>query len=110
MLFGKDPTRQMEVFNDADGSLINIYRCIKYHPEAVAAELALLPDSREVFFDSAAQTDCRGLTDIQRAARSLYLIKMSFGCDRRTFATAPKIAGNISASFAPVQERLRKVN
>ena len=99
----------MEVFNDADGSLINIYRCIKYHPEAVAAELALLPDSREVFFDSAAQTDCRGLTDIQRAARSLYLIKMSFGCDRRTFATAPKIAGNISASFAPVQERLRKV-
>ncbi len=60
MLFGKDPTRQMEVFNDADGSLINIYRCIKYHPEAVAAELALLPDSREVFFDSAAQTDCRG--------------------------------------------------
>ena len=105
VLFGKDPTRQMEVFNDADGSLINIYRCIKYHPEAVAAELALLPDSREVFFDSAAQTDCRGLTDIQRAARSLYLIKMSFGCDRRTFATAPKIAGNISASFAPVQER-----
>lgn len=102
-------TASMEVFNDADGSLINIYRCIKYHPEAVAAELALLPDSREVFFDSAAQTDCRGLTDIQRAARSLYLIKMSFGCDRRTFATAPKIAGNISASFAPVQERLRKV-
>lgn len=45
VLFGKDPTRQMEVFNDADGSLINIYRCIKYHPEAVAAELALLPDS-----------------------------------------------------------------
>ena len=29
VLFGKDPTRQMEVFNDADGSLINIYRCIK---------------------------------------------------------------------------------
>ena len=62
-----------------------------------------------LFRSSAAQTDCRGLTDIQRAARSLYLIKMSFGCDRRTFATAPKIAGNISASFAPVQERLRKV-
>lgn len=65
------PDWQMEVFNDADGSLINIYRCIKYHPEAVAAELALPPDSREVFFDSAAQTDCRGLTDIQRGAQSL---------------------------------------
>ena len=107
VLFGKDAAGQMEVFNDADGSLINIYRCIKYHPEAVATERALLPDSREVFFDSAAQADCRGLTDIQRAARSLYLIKMSFGCDRRTFATAPKIAGNISASFVPVRSSMR---
>ena len=109
VLFGKDPAGQMEVFNDADGELINIYRCIKFHPDALAAELALLPDSREVFFDCKAQASCRGLTDIQRAARSLYLIKVSFGSDRRTFATAPKIAGNISASFAPVQERLRKV-
>lgn len=109
VLFGKEPAGHMEVFNDADGSLINIYRCIKYHPRALTEELTLLPDSREVFFDTMAQADCRGLTDIQRAARSLYIIKMSFGCDRRTFATAPKIAGNISSSFASVQERLRKV-
>ena len=51
----------------------------------------------------------RGLTDIQRAARSLYLIKASFGTDRRTFATAPKGVRNISASFPAVQERLRRV-
>ena len=109
VLFGKQPTGQMEVFNDADGSLINIYRCIKYHPDALAAELSGLPHSREMFFDCQNQFEQRGYTDIQRAARSLYLIKMSFGSDRCTFATAPKIASNISVSFSEVQERLRKV-
>ena len=49
------------------------------------------------------------MTDIQRAARSLYLIKASFGTDRHTFATAPKGVCNISASFPAVQERLRRV-
>lgn len=63
----------------------------------------------EVFFDCRAQEQVRGLTDIQRAARSLYLIKASFGTDRRTFATAPKGVRNISASFPAVQERLRRV-
>ena len=109
VLFGKQQTGQMEVFNDADGSLINIYRCIKYHPDALATELSGLPHSREMFFDCKDQFEQRGYTDIQRAARSLYLIKMSFGSDRNTFATAPKIASNISAPFLEVQDRLRKV-
>lgn len=109
VLFGKQPLGQLEVFNDADGSLINVYRCIKYHPDALAAELSGLPHSREIFFDYQNQFEQRGYTDIQRAARSLYLIKMSFGSDRRTFATAPKIASNISSSFSEVQDRLRKV-
>ncbi len=109
VLFGKDPGRHLEVFNDADGSLINVYRCIKYHPEALAAELQGLPQSREIFFDCQEQTDRRGYTDIQRAARTLYLIKMSFGSDRRTFATAQRIASNISSPFSDIQERLRKV-
>lgn len=110
VLFGKEQIPgQMEVFNDYDGELINIYRCLKYHPQAVQQEIELLPDSREVFFDCLAQEKQRGYTDIQRAARSLYLIKVSFGCDRHTFATAPKLCGDIAASFALVRERLRRV-
>lgn len=35
VLFGKDPTRQMEVFNDADGSLIKI--TLYSNPGEVAA-------------------------------------------------------------------------
>lgn len=110
VLFCKEQAAgQLEVFNDFDGALINIYRCIKYHPEAMRLELSLLPDAREVFFDCLAQSEQRGLTDIQRAARSLYLIKTSFGCDRNTFATAQKGVSNITASFGAVQERLKKV-
>lgn len=110
VLFGREPSSKvMEVFNDYDAELVNIYRCIKYHPDALQHELDMLPDAREVFFDCRAQEQVRGLTDIQRAARSLYLIKASFGTDRRTFATAPKGVCNISASFPAVQERLRRV-
>lgn len=109
-VFGREPSSKvMEVFNDYDAELVNIYRCIKYHPDALQHELDMLPDAREVFFDCLAQEQVRGLTDIQRAARSLYLIKASFGTDRRTFATAPKGVCNISASFPAVQERLRRV-
>lgn len=110
VLFGREPSSKVvEVFNDYDAELVNIYRCIKYHSDALQHELDLLPDAREVFFDCLAQEQVRGLTDIQRAARSLYLIKASFGTNRHTFATAPKGVCNISASFPAVQERLRRV-
>ena len=60
---------QMEVFNDIDGNLINLYRCIKYHPEAVKKELEYIISSRELFYDFKEQVNMRGMTDIQREAR-----------------------------------------
>lgn len=47
--------------------------------------------SREQFFDSKAQIDVRGLTDIQKVARYFILIKNSFGTDLRSFAGGEKI-------------------
>ncbi len=106
---GESRAARLWKVHDYDAELVNIYRCIKYHSDALQHELDLLPDAREVFFDCLAQEQVRGLTDIQRAARSLYLIKASFGTNRHTFATAPKGVCNISASFPAVQERLRRV-
>ncbi|OYP53089.1 DNA methylase, partial [Lachnotalea glycerini] len=34
ILFSKERHAAMEVFNDINGELINLYRCIKYHCEA----------------------------------------------------------------------------
>lgn len=47
VLFGREPSSKvMEVFNDYDAELVNIYRCIKYHPDALQHELDMLPDAR----------------------------------------------------------------
>ena len=52
----------------------------------------------------------RGLTDIQRAARFFYVVKLSFGSDRRTYATSKKMVDNAAEHLAKVRERLRGVN
>lgn len=110
VLFGKDKVPgQMEVFNDLDGELINLYRCVKYHNEALQGELDWLLDSREIFFDFVEQRTMRGLTDIQRAARYLYCVKTSFGSDQHTFATAPKSIDNTKEYLSKVKERLKGV-
>lgn len=110
VLFGKEKVPgQMEVFNDLDGELINLYRCVKYHSEALQGELDWLLDSREIFFDFVEQRTMRGLTDIQRAARYFYCLKTSFGSDQRTFATAPKCIDNTKEYLTKVRERLKGV-
>ncbi len=109
VLFGKEIGKELEVFNDIDSNLINLYRCIKYHREELQKELKWLGISREQFFDNKSQLETRGLTDIQRAARYFHIIKVSFGSDRRSFGMNKK---NLSASIdylTEVQERLKNV-
>ena len=51
ILFGKEHIKgQMEVFNDIDGDLINLYRQIKYHCSELQNEMDWL-QSRELFTD-----------------------------------------------------------
>jgi DNA adenine methylase len=110
VLFAKEKqSGELEVFNDLDGNLINLYRCIKYHRAAVQEELKWMLTSREQFFDSMSQLKAQGFTDIQRAARFFYTVKLSFGSDRHTFATASKTIENSIAFLEKVQERLKSV-
>lgn len=109
VLFGKETGRELEVFNDADSNLINLYRCIKYHREELQKELKWLTVSREQFFDCKSQLETRGLTDIQRAARYFHIIKVSFGADRRTFGNNRKNIANSVEYLTQIQERLKDV-
>ena len=77
VLFHKDQHAKLEVFNDVNSNLINLYRCVKYHCEELQKELDWILISRETFFDYKQQIDTRGLTDIQRAARFFFIIKAS---------------------------------
>ena len=68
VLFSSDSHAKMEVYNDVNGNLVNLFRCIKYHPDAVQNELQYILISREQFYDAREQIEMRGMTDIQRAA------------------------------------------
>lgn len=60
-------------------------------------------------FFAQAQLQAGGLTDIQRAARFFYLLKTSFGCDKRTFATSSKGVQGTLKYLEAVQQRLKGV-
>lgn len=110
VLFGKDKVKgQMEVFNDIDGDLINLYRQIKNNCEALKDEVDWL-QSRELFAQYRYEIEQQiELTDLQRAARYLYLIKCSFGCNRYSFATAKKCIYNVIDDLPIYKNRLKNV-
>lgn len=99
----------MEVINDKDGEIVNLFRCIKYHARALEEEMRWVIPSRQIFFDSVAQLKSEGLTDIQRAARFLCTLKLSFGSNRRSFATSAKSFQRTLNYLSKVQERLGDV-
>ena len=50
VLFYKEVSKN-EVYNDINGELVNLFRCVKYHPEAIEKELEFVLNSRETFED-----------------------------------------------------------
>lgn len=110
IMFGKGKIKgQMEVFNDIDSDLINLYRQIKYNCSNLQSEIDYI-QSRELFTTYRHEIE-NGieLSDVQRAARYLYLIKCSFGSSRSSFATAPKNIINIIDELPVYKERLKGV-
>ena len=108
VLFYKDSHAPLEVYNDADGQLVNLMRCIKYHAGELQRELDGYCNARELFEDVSAQLDVRGLTDIQRAARYFLRMKISFGADGRTYGCNRKNLENAISYLSDVQQRLVK--
>ncbi len=109
VLFDKvQSKKQLEVFNDIDGNLINLYRCIKFHADAVQKELDWILSSREVFTDYKAMIDNNIGTDIQKAAMYLYLVKVSYGAARRTYGAKTGI-NNTKEILLEIQKRLSAV-
>ena len=42
VLFYKDRWADLEIYNDLDGRLVNLFRIVKYHPNALKEELISL--------------------------------------------------------------------
>lgn len=107
VLFGSEKHAALEVFNDINGNLVNLYRCVKYHPEALQKELEWILISREQFFDCIAQNEVRGMTDIQRAARFYCSIKLSFGSGLKSFGVRSR---DMQAAVSYLQEVSKRLN
>ena len=107
VLFARDRHAEMEVYNDVNGQLVNLFRVVKYHPEALQKELDWILMSREQFFD--AIQEVRGLTDIQRAARFFIAIKESYGTSCRSFIVRQRDLPKAVDFLRLASERLRHV-
>ena len=88
-LFFRKKASKVEVINDINGELINLYRVVKNHLEEFVRQFKWVLSSRQIF-DWQKATPTEVLTDIQRAARFYYLQNMAFGAkvEGQTFGTA----------------------
>ena len=56
VLFAKEKkANQLEVYNDINSNLVNLFRCVKYHCGELQREMEWMLTSREQFFDCLAQ-------------------------------------------------------
>lgn len=88
-LFFMKERAAVEVLNDLDGDIVNLYRVIQHHLEEFIRQFKWALTSRQIF-EWLKDTPVATLTDIQRAARFYYLQKLSFGAraQGRTFGTS----------------------
>ncbi|QIL81804.1 DNA adenine methylase [Diaphorobacter sp. HDW4A] len=89
----KKPESKVEIINDINSDLTNLYRCVKHHLGELVLQFRWMLVARDEF-ERLLATPTETLTDIQRAARFYYLAKSSFGARivKPTFgiaATAP---------------------
>lgn len=107
VLFCREKHANLEVYNDLNGDLVNLFRCAKYHREELQREISGYLNSREMFEDIRERINMRGFTDIQRAAMFYVQIKISYGSDTRTFGCNKK---SLSSDYLEqVEKRLERV-
>lgn len=88
-VFFAKPPADVEVLNDVNGELINLYRVVQHHLEEFVRQFKWALSIRQVFKWAQLQSPAT-LTDIQRAARFYYLQVNAFGAklEGQTFGTA----------------------
>jgi len=88
LLFAKEES-QVEVINDINGDLVNLYRVVKLHLEEFCKQFRWLLTAREEY-NRFMREEPSSLTDIQRAVRFYYLLRNNFGArvDRFNFTSA----------------------
>lgn len=100
----KERWADLEVYNDLDDRLVNLFLQVKYHPDELIKELSMTLASRSLFYRIIKQ---EGLTEIQKAARFMFLISRSFGGKGEHFGTSKKQG---ASSLYNRLERIKQLN
>jgi DNA adenine methylase len=112
VLFYKDKWADLEIYNDLNDKLVNLFRCVKYHSDELVKEFRWMIASRKMFKET---LESNTYTDIQKAAKFLYLVSRSFGGAQRHFGTGKRAGGamkshqNIMARIMAICLRLDRV-
>lgn len=110
VLFHKPPGNDFEVFNDFNGNLVNLYRCVREQPEALRNELRYILNSRLDFEYMKGMLHSQAvLPDVRRAAYYYALIRYSYAAGTSTFGSQPHAMWNNFPLIESAAGRLQKV-
>lgn len=110
VLFHKPPGNDFEVFNDFNGNLVNLYRCVREQPEALRDELRYMLNSRLDFEYMKGMLHSQTvLPDVRRAAYYYALIRYSYAAVTSTFGSQPHAMWNNFPLIESAAGRLQKV-
>ena len=110
VLFHKPPGNDFEVFNDFNGNLVNLYRCVREQPEALRNELRYMLNSRLDFEYMKGMLHSQAvLPDVRRAAYYYALIRYSYAAGTSTFGSQPHAMWNNFPLVESAAGRLQKV-
>lgn len=106
-LFFKKEASSIEVLNDVNGDIVNLYRVVQFHLDELCQQFRWTLPSRQAF-QRMLEQPVDTLTDIQRAARFIYLQKLTFGgtVASRSFGTSTTAMPKLNVLRLPDDLRL----
>ena len=107
VLFHKPPGNDFEVYNDFNGLLVNLYRCVREKPEELMEALRFVLNAREDF-DAVRAALARDspASDVQRAAWFYQLIRYSYASGLTSFGSQPH---DIRSNFPLIEQAHRRL-
>ncbi len=107
VLFHKDPGNDFEVYNDFNGLLVNLYRCVREKPKELMEALRYVLNAREDFgFVKSALARASPASDVQRAAWFYQIIRYSYAAGLSSYGGRPQ---DMWANFPLIEQASRRL-
>ena len=106
MLFHKNPGNDFEVYNDFNGLLTNLYRCVREKPDLLMGSLRYVLNAREDFDRARLALRRKRTTSVQRAAWFYQIIRQSYASALTSFGNQPH---DLWADFPLIEQAHRRL-